>query len=55
MLNVYKIFAKEHKVVFHWATDEISVFVNIVLEIFKICPPNITKLQKAKEEKDSYI
>ena len=30
-------------------------FGNILLEIFRVCPPNITKLQKTKKEKNSQI
>ena len=30
-------------------------FVNIVLEIFRICPPNITKLQKTKQDEHFQI
>ena len=30
-------------------------FVNIVLEIFRICPPNITKLQKTEKDESCKI
>ena len=53
-LNIYKNPPKEHQVVEWWAVDEISV-VNIVVEIFRVCPPNIMKLQKPKEEKNCRI
>ena len=42
MFNVYKIDAKEHQAVCLWVADESNSLVNIVLEIFRICPPNIT-------------
>ena len=42
MFNVYKIDAKEHQAVCLWVADENNSLVNIVLEIFRICPPNIT-------------
>ena len=42
MFNVYKIDTKEHQVVDRWMADQNTSLVNIVLEIFRVCPPDIT-------------
>ena len=52
--NLYKIPAKEYHLVDRWAAENIS-FVNIISEIFRICPPNITELQNPKEDENFHI